>query len=153
QQQPQPYNPFTRPDDWEQPPLARRSQNVGRVRTAIGIDSRYYYGGGTPLFYSPADFGEARMAALGWRYEAARAKGEGDVSVKRLRSTAGIRTAPANALVPIPADPRHLWDWYYFQTLRGESRDLLATALALSKASADPTGLLAFLNVLGPNRG
>ncbi len=44
-------------------------------------------------------------------------------------------------------DQRPLWDWYYFQTLRNEKKDMLPTALALSKGP-DPAGLVAYLNTV-----
>ena len=59
----------------ERTPITRRTQRVSQVRLAIGMDSRNYYGGGPQPFYAPADFGEARMAALGWLYEFAQASG------------------------------------------------------------------------------
>lgn len=141
--QPVAYNPYVaaRTEEWNAPPLTRRTQNVYRVRSAVGMDSQNYYGGGVQPFYSPSDFGEARMASLGWLYEAERARNTGDAFVKSLKSA---QNKPGS-------DLRALWDWYYFQTLRQETKDSLATALALSKGN-DPAGLLAYLNRLGPMR-
>ena len=101
------------------------------------MDSRnYYYGSGQQPFYAPADFGEARMAALGWLYEFARTKDGADAFVKSLK-TAKDQSG---------ADSRPVWDWFYFQTLRGyggqnalANKDLVPTALALSRGD-DPAG-------------
>ena len=94
-------------------------------------------------FYAPSDFGEARMACLGWLYEFARAKDDG----RRLR-----QGAPKTAKDKAGADPRPLWDWFYLQTLRQrDDKDMLPTALALSKGT-DPAGLLAYLNAVAAPR-
>src|SRR5205823_7828837 len=48
-------------------PLQERYQNVYQVRTAAGLESRRNYGN-QQTFWAPADFGQARMAALAWLY-------------------------------------------------------------------------------------
>ncbi len=128
-------------DEWTNPPLTRRKNNAYQLRRAIGMDANSYYGGAPPAFYGPADYGEARMACLGWLLELARASGENDAFVTRLRK-AKEKGGP---------DTRPLWDWYYFQTLRNEHKDVFATVLTLSKG-ADPGGLLALLQELGESR-
>jgi tetratricopeptide (TPR) repeat protein len=133
--QQQVYNPYSRSDDVNRPPLLRRTANVWNIRGAVGMDARgYYRGGGNPQFYVPGDYGEARMACLGFLFEAARAQGKADEFARQLR----IAKDKAGA------DPRPMWDWYYFQALRNEKKDVLSTALTLSKGS-DPAGLLAYL--------
>lgn len=145
---PQPFNPYTRLDESTYPPLSRRTGNSGRVRNAVGMESRNYYygpGQGPPPFYAPGDYGEARMACLGWLYEQARAKNGHDAFVKRLK----------DAKDKAGADLRPVWDWYYFQLLRtdgGTNKDVVNTAFALSKGT-DPAGHLAFLNTLGNRPG
>jgi tetratricopeptide (TPR) repeat protein len=126
-------------DDWSNPPLVRRKQNVYQMRRAIGMETNY--GGGMQPFYGPSDYGEARMACLGWLYEAARSRGEMDEFAARQRK----------AKDKAGADSRPLWDWYYFQSLRNERKDVLPTVLTLSKG-ADPAGLLALLQELGDAR-
>jgi tetratricopeptide (TPR) repeat protein len=147
QNQPVVYNPFQRDDEWALPPLIRRTRNdyqarLFQIRMAVGINPQNYYIGNNAIvpFHAPADFGEARLAALGWMYEAARARGGAEEFVTSLRQ----------AKDRAGADPRALWDWYYFQTLRGENKDLAATARTLSRGN-DPEGLLAYLTVL-PSR-
>ncbi|HSQ54318.1 MAG TPA: tetratricopeptide repeat protein, partial [Gemmata sp.] len=134
--QPAAFNPYSRFDEYKLAPLTRRLRNTYRIRSAVGMDVRDYYSGPQP-FFAPADFGEARMAANGFLYEHARARGNSEAFVKQLR---GARDKAG-------ADSRPLWDWFYFQQLRNEQKGLLATALELSKGS-DPAGQLAYLNSL-----
>ncbi|HUR55406.1 MAG TPA: tetratricopeptide repeat protein, partial [Gemmataceae bacterium] len=132
------FNPYaSRYDENTAPPLQRRTQNSHRIRYAVGMESRDYYGGQQQPAYAPSDFGEARMACLGFLYEQARAKGESDAYAKKLRE----------AKDKAGADPRPVWDWLYFQTLRNEYKDRLNTAFALSQGP-DPAGLLAYVNAV-----
>ena len=144
QNQPQYYNPFTRGDEeWNLAPLARRYGRVQAVRVASGINPRnYYYGVGTLPLHAPADFGETRMAAIGWLFQNARSRGEADAFVKTMRESA----ARAGS------DARPVWDLYYLQMLRDENKSLLTTSLALAKGQ-DLAGLLAPLTVLGTRAG
>jgi tetratricopeptide (TPR) repeat protein len=145
--QPVVYNPFARDDEWTLAPLVRRTNRVHQVRQAVGINPmNYWYGNQQQFFHEPADYGEARMASIGWMYEAARATEGAEPFVKALRR--GKEKAGA--------DMRPVWDWYYFQTLRAENKDLFTTGMILSKG-ADAEGLLALLTALpgranNPNR-
>jgi tetratricopeptide (TPR) repeat protein len=134
------FNPYApRYDEINRPPLTRRLGDIYRIRFACGMESReYYYGGQQPPFFAPTDYGQARVAALGFLYEHARTKNAGDAFVKQLR----------DAKDKAGADPRPAWDWFYFQSLRQDSKDQLVTALAMSKGP-DPSGQLAFLNAVG----
>lgn len=135
--QPQANNPYLlqRYDEWSSPPLTRRTGNVYRIRRATGMDMDSY--SSPQPFYGPGDFGEARMACLAWLYEGARAKDKAEVFLKE----------PRDAKDKAGADPRPLWDWYYLQLVRNETKQSIPTALALSKGP-DPAGLLAYLNGL-----
>ena len=139
----QPSNPYlaTYYDEWSNPPLVRRTRNTWEMRRAIGMDPDYYYGG-PQAFYAPSDYGEARMACLGWLYEFGRSSGASDAMIARLRKAKDKKGS----------DTRPLWDWYYLQSLRNEHKEVLTTVLTLSKGS-DPAGLLAFLQHLGESRG
>jgi tetratricopeptide (TPR) repeat protein len=129
-------------DESESPPLSRRKGNVYQVRRAVGAEVVNYGGGYVPPAYTPADFGEARMACLGWLNEFARAKdGGADAFAKEMKAA---KDKP-------DADGRALWDWYYFQLLRAESKEVVPAALALSK-TGDPAGLVAYLSGLGDGR-
>lgn len=128
-------------------PLSRRTSNLYELQMAVGInpDNRYYGPGNQPRFWSPGDFGEARMACHGWLYEIARAADQQDQYVKQLRAA---RDKPN-------AEPRSQWDFYYLQLLRNDRKDLPKLTFELSKGN-DPAGYLAFLNSLSgrgdPNR-
>src|SRR5207248_128852 len=105
-----------------------------------------YREGATLAAKGKTDYGEARMACLGWLYEVARSKGTGDAFAKQLK----------DAKDKAGADLRPVWDWYYFQLLRNDgnmaNKDMLPTALLLSKGT-DPAGMLAYLNTLGYRPG
>ncbi len=137
--QPAAWNPYTRGDDeWDLAPLARRAGRIQLVRLATGISPRnYYYGFGPPPFHAPADFGEARMAALGFLYDAARDRGDAPAYVKSLREAADRAGS----------DSQPVWDLLHLQALREENKSLVTTAMKLSKGN-DPTGYLALLTVL-----
>ncbi len=128
----------SRYEEWSNPPLTRRTGNLHRIRMAIGMNSEYYYGGGVvqPV-YVPADFGEARLACLGWLYEIARGKGTAEAFAKQMR----------DAKDKAGAELRPLWDWYYLQTIRNEGKQVLPAAQALLKTS-DPAGLLAYVTAV-----
>ncbi|QEL19722.1 DUF1583 domain-containing protein [Limnoglobus roseus] len=123
------------------PPLQRRMENVWTIRTAVGIDSNNYYGGQQQQpFYTPKDFGEARMAALGWLYELSRDKADGQE-----KFVAELRKAKS---LPNPA-ARSLWDWHYLQSVRYDNKDVFERATALAKASTDPAAQFVFLTSVG----
>ncbi len=129
---------YQRYDENLRAPLTRRFGNVYRIREAMGLDNYRYGGGYTPPYYFPSDFGEARMAAIAFLFEGAKAQNGGDAFVKRLR----------DARDKAGGDPRPAWDWLYLQTVRNDYKDRLTTALALAQGS-DPAGLLAYLNAVG----
>ncbi len=104
-------------------PLQDRLTRVYVIRSAAGIEVRT----GTSSVWSPDDFGQARMAALGWLYQLASKAGKQDELV------ADLRLARDKA----PSDPRPHWDLYYLQVLRMEFGDTFEAALPL--AGADPT--------------
>ena len=131
-------NPF---DEWANPPLTRRVGKIWNVRRATGMDPQYYnynQGGGTQPIYVPADYGEARMACLGWLYEEARAKGTADGFIKQLRTA---KEKPG-------ANRESLWEWYYFNLLRYEGKQVFPAALVLAKRN-EPAGMLALVNAVG----
>lgn len=89
--------------------------------------------------WTPADFGQARMFALGW------------LSTQAQRDTtqaewlARLRAARDQA----PNDPRPARDWYYLQLLRPERPDTYEAARFLARlAPNDPSALWSFLSTL-----
>ncbi len=124
-------------DEWSHPPLVRRTQKIYEVRRAIGMDQQNNYGGNMQPAYSPSDFGEARLACIGWLYEAARQKEGGEAYVKQLRQ----------AKEKAGADPRPVWDYYYFQLLQNQGKEAFTTAQGLA-SGANAAGQVAYLNSL-----
>jgi tetratricopeptide (TPR) repeat protein len=133
------WNPYARSDEeWDLAPLARRAGRIQIVRIACGISPRnYYWGVGPPPFHAPADFGEARMATLGFLYEASRARNDTTGFLKSLRDAAD----------KAGTDSQAVWDLLHLQALREQNKALLQTATRLSQGN-DPTDLLALLTVL-----
>ena len=118
------------------PPLQRRTQNIWQVRNATGLESRnYYYNGQPRQTYAPQDFGEARLAALAWLFEMSRVKEATEAFVKPFKDN----------LAAAKPDPRALWDYYYLQTVRNETKDLAEASRKLADGSDDPAALLAYL--------
>ena len=124
-------------DEWSHPPLVRRTQKIYEVRRAIGMDQQNYYGGNMQPAYSPSDFGEARMACMGWLHEAARHKEGSEAYVKQLRQ----------AKEKAGADPRPVWDYYYFQLLQNQGKEAFTTAQGLA-SGGNAAGQVAYLNSL-----
>ena len=98
--------------------LQSRVGNVYQIRQAIGLDqNEHYYGGGYPgqqqqRTWTPNDYGEARLACLGWLMKFAQ-KGE---KPDELYETRKKQAAESD-------DPRVQTDWYYLISLRHESHE------------------------------
>jgi tetratricopeptide (TPR) repeat protein len=118
-------------------PLQTRMQYIQQIRVASGLESReYYYGyssGGRKFVWGPADFGQARVAALAWMMNFAR---KGKTLDKFLEEW---KPAPEKT-----ADSARAWTWYWLQQLRQEPKEIYAAALELSR-TGDLTGQLVYL--------
>ena len=96
--------------------------------------------------WAPADFGQARMAAIAWTYGLAirEDKGAEKALADRYRTDA-LKT---------PADQRTRWDWYYLGLVRNDTKTTHEAAHALSLAGAqDPPALKIYLNTLATRTG
>ena len=93
--------------------------------------------------WSPADFGQARMAALGWRVSLA-----GREQPNRQDEVlAGVRAVALKT----PNDLRSIWNWFYLCAVREDHAGTFEAARKLSQAAPrDPLALWAFLNRLAP---
>ncbi len=121
-------------------PLYQRTSIVYQIRSAVKLDNDRYYGGGVNTVWTPTDFGQARMAALGWLYAA---------SLKEKDPDAWFKDRRAEVDRP-QADPRTRWDWYYLELIRSEPREIFAAAVRLARAlPTEPTAQYAFLTALG----
>jgi tetratricopeptide (TPR) repeat protein len=118
-------------------PLLRRSQNIWELRSYTGIEPRYYYGGGRG-FWTPIDYGQARLACLAWQLGFAIKDSKQDEVIKVYRDA---KDKPN-------ADQRVLWDWYYLQLARQDHKEIFEVARRLASGQ-DPSGQLAFLSSLG----
>jgi tetratricopeptide (TPR) repeat protein len=125
-------------------PLEDRINNVQQIRMATGLESRANYSVSrvASASWAPPDFGQARMAALGWVVNLARKQGS-DAEAKVLD---GLRAAKDK----VPRDLRALWDWYYICAMRQEYGQAYEAARDLSRAApSDPTALWVYLTSLG----
>jgi tetratricopeptide (TPR) repeat protein len=92
--------------------------------------------------WSPADFGQARIAAMGWLVNLAQKQGSQHVD----ELVASIRRPAENK----PADLRALWDWLYLCAVRLDNPGVYTAAREVSRAApADPIALWAYLHSLG----
>ncbi len=105
-------------------PLLYRTYSVYQIRQMTGLEARNYYGS-TGSTWDPADFGEARMAALTWLFRLAEKKGIGDAYVKEVREAAA-------AAGP---DARPRWNWFYLQMAREQARGVYEAARDLARSS------------------
>jgi tetratricopeptide (TPR) repeat protein len=121
-------------------PLENRTQALWQILQATGLSGREYYNYGQQnRAWGPDDFGQARMAALGWLLNLAQKKNKLDERVAEFRQ----------ARDKTPNDLRKLWDAYYLSLVRQEPAETHEAALALSRAvGADPTALWAYLHSL-----
>jgi tetratricopeptide (TPR) repeat protein len=121
-------------------PLEGRVQSIWQILQATGLSGREYYNYGRQnRSWGPDDFGEARIAALGWLLNLAQKKNQLDERVAEFRK----------AREKTPNDLRKLWEAYYLSLVRQEPAETHEAALALSRtAGADPTTLWAYLRSL-----
>ncbi len=92
--------------------------------------------------WSPADFGQARMAAMGWLLSLADREKPSRVDelVARFRAAA----------MKSPADVHAVWDWFYFCLMREDNPGTFEAGRMLSEAApGDPLALWAYLHSLG----
>jgi tetratricopeptide (TPR) repeat protein len=125
-------------------PIENRIEAVWQVRSAIKLDEQqaYYGRGNTPSVWSPPEFGQARMAALGWLYAIAQRETKQDALIK----------ATHDAVDKAGVDPRPRWDFYYLQLVRSEGPAIFEAARDLARAlPADPSAEYAYLSAL-PSR-
>jgi tetratricopeptide (TPR) repeat protein len=121
-------------------PLEDRLSPAYYIRYFCGFDNANH--NAQRYSWSPADFGQARLAALGWLVSLAQKQGTPKVE----EFVASVRK-PAEAR---PADLRASWDWLYLCAIRLEHAGTFAAARALSRAApADPLALWAYLHSLG----
>ena len=124
-------------------PLQDRISQVLQIRLACKIENRVRISSrGLATIWAPQDFGQVRMAALGWMLNQAEREGPS----KREELIARIRRASEKT----PADARALWDWFYLCLMRNDNPGIYAAGRLLARSLAtDPLALWAFLQSLG----
>jgi tetratricopeptide (TPR) repeat protein len=128
--------------------IARRQPTLpleGRIGISYMI--RYFCKltpSGPPRGYhwSPADFGQARMSALGWLVSLA-----GKERPSRMNETIDrVRTAALKT----PVDLHAIWSWYYLCLMRYDNAGAFEAGKRLTQvAPGDPLAIWAYLHALG----
>ena len=117
-------------------PLQQRISATYLIRYACNLDTRV-----SPRVWSPDDFGQARMAALGWLLSY-----EKQGSAPAAAELAAIRQSAEKS----PPNLRARWDRFYLCELQFENAALFEAARALARSSAaDPVALWAYLQTMG----
>ena len=123
-------------------PMMIRAQSSWQIRQAVGLDHQNYYGGGQQPFWTPHDYGTARMACFGWLNLLARNEGKEDEFLKEHRE-----------LAEKAEDLRGLRDWYYLASLTHNQKDSYGILKKLSmRSDADEMTKTMYLASL-PSRG
>src|SRR5581483_843173 len=113
----------------EQHPLQQRIQGGYQIRYITGLEPRGYYYASQNRGWGPSDYGQSRMAALGWLLAFATRESKQDDFIKVMKD-ARDKSGP---------DGRPRWDWLYLQLVRQDEKETWDAAKALSQA-ADPAG-------------
>jgi tetratricopeptide (TPR) repeat protein len=120
-------------------PLEERLGTADLIRDFCGLENstltrRYSWG--------PSDFGQARMAAMGWIVSMVQKQG-----VPQAEGVVASFRKPAEKR---PADLRASWDWLYLCAVRLDHAGAFAAAQMLSRAApTEPLALWAYLHSLG----
>lgn len=93
-----------------------RLDSIWEIRRAVGLDHEPYYFNqqSRPTVWMPRDFGQARLAAIGWMTRLAQEAGQGEAFVTARRERAESTAATT----------RELWDFVYLQYVRSETSEL-----------------------------
>ncbi len=123
-------------------PVQNRIYAVEQIRlaTKLDVDEDNPGGSGGPNgIWTPSEFGEARMAALGWLETLARKDNKPDA----------VEQAAREAVEKAGGDPRARWDWYYLQLVLDDDPSIFEAAKDLLEAlPADTSAEYAFLMAL-----
>ncbi len=124
-------------------PLEDRLGAVVEIRGASRLAANYNYSTTNQITaWAPVDYGQARMAALGWLLGLAERKGP-DKAKELIES---FRKAAEKK----PADVHALWDWFYLCQMRFDNAGAYKATLDLTRATpTDPLALWAYLYAVG----
>src|SRR5439155_24156204 len=95
------------------------------IRRAIGLDPEPNYGFSTTRrpVWTPQDFGQARLAAIGWLFHSAQKANRADAFVAEVKTRSEAAAAT----------PRELWDWVNLQAIRADEDALAPAARKLAE--------------------
>ncbi len=120
-------------------PLVNRVGTASTVRLVARLEPRASF---RNYALSPNDFGQARMAALGWLTSLA----QEERPPRDREFIDGVRTAALKT----PHDLHALWNWFYLCLVRFDNAGAFSAARELSIAApTDPQALWAYLRTLG----
>ncbi|MDB5386665.1 MAG: tetratricopeptide repeat protein, partial [Planctomycetaceae bacterium] len=120
------------------------SSTINEIRNAVGLSSRQLRARQTSGTWTPADFGQARIAALGWEYRFARDSKQSDEFVAKYHKSAQDPRAT----------PRVLWDSICVTEFDNDDMTILSPLLETTDfikrlaAAGDPNGEYLYLNKL-----
>ncbi|MEO6810538.1 MAG: tetratricopeptide repeat protein, partial [Isosphaeraceae bacterium] len=122
-------------------PLEQRINSAYQIRMVTGLEDRPGYSSTSQVNWSPADFGQARVAALAWLNVFARKDKTEDAfldAARKASETGGDRARR---------------DWFFLQFVRQDERETYEAARALALANpADPSAQWIYLiNLSGRN--
>jgi tetratricopeptide (TPR) repeat protein len=104
-----------------------RIERAGDIQRAVGLSTDSYYSASMAraTTWTPQQYSQARMAALGWLVRLSQKNGNGQELIDRFRNAAEKTDAPSRAL----------WDWVYLESVRGsDQKELLPIARRLAVA-------------------
>lgn len=127
----------------EAPQVQTRLQLAYQIRSATGLQVQSYYSA-QPRLWTPDDFGQARMAALGWLLTLAEKDGKQDEFLAAQRQSRDKSEQSADAA----RQRRAQWDWYYLQAIRQDYPAMFEAGQALADGD-DPSGQWVYLTALG----
>jgi tetratricopeptide (TPR) repeat protein len=96
----------------------QRVEMVSKIRVAIGFDAPQQNQNEqtlAPELWTPADYGQARMAALGWLSSIAERTRTSENFLNQLRNTRGKSDSP---------DLRGWWDWWYLSNVLSDGQEI-----------------------------
>ncbi len=123
-------------------PLEDRLGAALEIRSASRLAPAYYAANTQGTAWAPQDYGQARMAALGWLVGLADRQGadKGKALIAEFRKAAEKK----------PADVQALWEWFYLCEMRFDNAGAYKAARDLTRATpTDPLALWAYLYTLG----
>jgi tetratricopeptide (TPR) repeat protein len=121
-----------------------RTDYAFEVRRAVGLDPELNYAPSMTRRppWLPQDFGQARLAAIGWLFAFAQKQNQTDTFVTAHKARAESATA----------GPRELWDWVYLQAMRADDDALLPACRRLAEKGG-PNEKLLYLMKLAARGG